>query len=219
VQPQSDLSIQALLFRIEQLEARLSATQQASAPADAPAPRARETAPAPAAPSSPAAPVTASAPVSAHATASAAPATASAAAVATEPEEEPEPITAPAPAADIDLERVRALWPAVVDEVCKGNQMVGAFLQEARPTALDDGRLTVCFAPGAGFSKKKVESNRQLVQGAVRTLTGAGLDIRYELSELAADDEPAAAAGVLSEEELLERLKQEFGAREVFDDS
>jgi hypothetical protein len=39
------------------------------------------------------------------------------------------------------------------------------------------------------------------------------------LSELAAEDEPAAAAGVLSEEELLERLKQEFGAKEVFDDS
>jgi superfamily II helicase len=128
-------------------------------------------------------------------------------------------VPAPAPAADLDLGRVRALWPAVVDEVCKGNQMVGAFLHEARPTALEDGRLTVCFAPGAGFSKKKVESNRQLVQGAVRTLTGAGLDIRYELSEVAAEDEHAAAAAVLSEEELLERLKQEFGAKEVFDDS
>jgi hypothetical protein len=96
--------------------------------------------------------------------------------------------------------------------------MVGAFLKEARPTSLDGGRLLVCFAPGAGFSKKKVESNRQLVQGAVRTLTGAGLDIRYELSELAADAAPDVAASVLSEEELLERLKQEFGAKEVFDD-
>jgi hypothetical protein len=112
---------------------------------------------------------------------------------------------------------VRALWPAVVDEVCKGNQMVGAFLQEARPTTLDDGRLTVCFAPGAGFSKKKVESNRQLVQGAVRTLTGVALDIRYELSELAADEVHAPAAAALSEEELLDRLKAEFGAKEIFE--
>jgi DNA polymerase-3 subunit gamma/tau len=212
VQPQSDLSIQALLFRIEQLEKRLAGAEvqaPAGAPA-APAPRASESV------SAPAPPVTKSAHVSA-------PATASAAAVATAPEEEPEvvaePVPAPAPAADLDLGRVRALWPAVVDEVCKGNQMVGAFLHEARPTALEDGRLTVCFAPGAGFSKKKVESNRQLVQGAVRTLTGAGLDIRYELSEVAAEDEHAAAAAVLSEEELLERLKQEFGAKEVFDDS
>ena len=198
VQPQSDLSIQALLFRIEQLERQVAGAEvrdPAAAP-PAPAPRAPEPAP-----------PRASAPV-----------TASVAAVATEPDEEPEPVaqTAPAPAQDLDLERVRALWQAVVDEVCKENQMVGAFLQEARPAELGNGRLTVCFAPGAGFSKKKVETNNQLVRGAVRTLTGAALDIRYELSDLPADDAPS---GVLSEEELLERLKQEFGAKEVFDDS
>jgi DNA polymerase-3 subunit gamma/tau len=210
VQPQSDLSIQALLFRIEQLERQVAGAEvrsPAGAP-DAPTPRAREASAAPA--SAPSAPVTPSAPVGS-------PVTASAAAVATDPEEEPEAVAEPAPAPDLDLDRVRALWPAVVDEVCKGNQMVGAFLQEARPTTLEDGRLTVCFGPGAGFSKKKVESNRQLVQGAVRTLTGAGLDIRYELSELAADEEPAPATTALSEEELLERLKQEFGAKEIFE--
>ncbi|MEA2493614.1 MAG: polymerase subunit gamma/tau [Thermoleophilaceae bacterium] len=199
VQPASDLSIQALLFRIEQLEKQVSG-------AEARDPGAAPTAPAPRASEPP--PPRASAAV-----------TASAAAVAAEPEEVPEPVAQPAPAHDLDLGRVRALWPAVVDEVCKGNQMVGAFLQEARPTTLDEGRLTVCFAPGAGFSKKKVESNRQLVQGAVRTLTGVSLDIRYELSELAADEDPAASAtAALSEEELLERLKQEFGAKEIFDD-
>ncbi|HEY0631201.1 MAG TPA: DNA polymerase III subunit gamma/tau, partial [Thermoleophilaceae bacterium] len=154
-QPQSDLSIQALLFRIEQLERRLAAAGDAvePGPAEGPPPRATR-------------PVAQTSAVSAPA-----------AAVATEPQAEA--------AADVDLDRLRALWPAVVDEVCKDNQMVGAFLQEARPTSLDSGRLLVCFAPGAGFSKKKVESNRQLVQGAVRTLTGAALDIRYELSELA----------------------------------
>ncbi|MDX6647658.1 MAG: hypothetical protein QOK40_3385, partial [Miltoncostaeaceae bacterium] len=41
-------------------------------------------------------------------------------------------------------------------------------------------------------------------------------DIRYELSELPADEDPTVA---LSEEELLERLKQEFGAKEIFDES
>jgi DNA polymerase-3 subunit gamma/tau len=188
VQPASDLSIQALLFRIEQLEKQIAGT---AAPA-APAPPPQASAPAPPPPA-----VKASAPVS----------SAPAAAVAAEPDEEPH--------AEIDLDRVKALWPTVVDEVCKVNQMVGAFLQEARPTTLEDGRLVVCFAPGAGFSKKKVESNRQLVQGAVRTLTGAAFDIRYELSELPADEEPA---GVLTEEELLARLKDEFGAKEIFED-
>jgi DNA polymerase III subunit gamma/tau len=220
VQPQSDLSIQALLFRIEQLERRLAQAGAGgelpdadSEPAPPRAASASAAAPAPSAGGSShvtatSSPTTVSAPVTASAPAASAPATATAVAV------EPEPETV----ADLDLDRLRSLWPAVVDEVCKGNQMVGAFLKEARPTSLEGGRLVVCFAAGAGFSKKKVESKRQLVQGAVHTLTGAGLNISYALSDLPAEDEPAATAAVLSEEELLERLKQEFGAKEVFED-
>ncbi len=213
VQPASDMSIQALLFRIEQLERQLAGAEArggGEAPAG-PAPRAREAAAAAPAVSAPAAPVTASAPATMSA-----PATASAAAVAAEPDEEPEPEPVPAPAPDLDLARLRTLWPTIVAEVCKGNQMVGAFLKEARPTTLEHDRLVVCFAPGAGFSKKKVESNRQLVQSAVRTLTGAGLDIRYELSEVAAEAEEGPS--LLSHDELAERLKQDFGAKEVFED-
>jgi DNA polymerase III subunit gamma/tau len=199
VQPQADLSLQALLFRIEQLERRLAALgageestpANSSEPAGDPAPR----------PS--------------RSVGQAAAASAPAAAVATaEPDRQAEPQAH----AEVDLDRLRSLWPAIVAEVCKDNQMVGAFLQEARPTSLEAGRLLVCFAPGAGFSKKKVESNRQLVQNAVRALTGAGIDIRYELSELPTESATAVAPAVLSEEELLERLKQEFGAKEVFED-
>ncbi len=220
VQPQSDMSMQALLFRIEQLERKLAqAGPGAAGPATAdpvaqpppsgnPAPPPQQravAAPHPAQPQQ----VTARA-------GSGVPLTA--AAVAAEPDQEPEPEPQPeSPGADFDLDRLRSLWPAVVDEVCKENQMVGAFLHEARPSSLTGDRLMVCFAPGAGFSKKKVESNRHLVQDAVRSLTGAGLNISYELSELPAEPE-AVAASVLSEEELLERLKQEFGAKEVFDD-
>jgi DNA polymerase-3 subunit gamma/tau len=182
VQPQSDLSIQALLFRIEQLERKLAAASGAvvdeptPAPIEDPPPRAAR----------------------AISTAAAVPA------VASEPEAEA--------AAEVDLDRLQALWPAIVDEVCKENQMVGAFLREARPTTLDGSRLLVCFQPDAGFSKKKVESNTQLVRGAVRSLTGAALDVRYDLSEL-----PAESPALLTEDELLARLKDEFGAKEIFD--
>jgi DNA polymerase-3 subunit gamma/tau len=184
VQPQSDLSIQALLFRIEQLERKLAAAgaiEDEPVPTETPPPRAARAA-----------------------TGTAGPA-AAVAAPAPQPQSEA--------AAEVDLDRLQALWPAIVDEVCKENQMVGAFLREARPTTLDGSRLVVCFQPDAGFSKKKVESNTQLVRGAVRTLTGAALDVRYDLSEL-----PAEMPVVLTEEELLERLKDEFGAKEVFDE-
>ena len=206
VQPQSDMSIQALLFRIEQLERRLAQAGAGDAlPESAPSP-----APSSGGGSAPAASgaahvaTTTSPPAAPARTSAAAPATA----VATEPESDPE--------AELDLDRLRSLWPAIVDEVCKENQMVGAFLADARPTTLDAGRLLVCFAPGAGFSKKKVETNRHLVQAALRSLTGAGVNIAFELSELPADE--VATASTLSEEELLERLKQEFGAKEIFDD-
>jgi len=135
-------------------------------------------------------------------------------AVATAPASEPATDTLP------DLQRLRALWPAVIDEVCKQNGMVGAFLADARPCALEGGRLTVRFGPSCGFAKKKVETNRALVQDAVRSLTGASIAVGCELaeSEEEEDDVPAAAAPVITEEELVERLKGEFGAREVFDD-
>ena len=54
-----------------------------------------------------------------------------------------------------------------------------------------------------------------MLQRALRTLTGHTLALDYELG---AEDSPAVGGGTLSEDELLERLKREFGATEVFDD-
>jgi DNA polymerase III subunit gamma/tau len=196
VQPQADLSMQALLFRIEQLEAKLGDGQrtmddgQASEPASesivhSPSP----TTPAPRAAAIP------------QATAAVA-------------QPQPEAV------GEIDLERLRTLWPAVVQEVCKENGMVGAFLADARPCALEGGRVTVRFAPGSGFAKKKVETNKGFVQDAIAALAGARVGVVCEVAEVAdeVDDLPAAVASTITEEELVERLMGEFGAREVFDD-
>jgi DNA polymerase III subunit gamma/tau len=195
-QPQADLSLQALMFRIEQLERRLGGAESsgdvpAEAPAE-PAPAARAPAPAPVAGGSGGA--------------------SAAAAVAPEQEadELAEPTAAPAP----DLERLQALWPAVADAVREQNAMVGAVLGDARPTALEGDRLTVAFPESAVFMKKKAEGNRELVEGALRGLTGRTLSVVYELSDVG----PPAEAVVLSEEELIERLRSELGAEEVFDD-
>jgi hypothetical protein len=130
------------------------------------------------------------------------------------PEPEPEPVGAP----PVDLEHVRSLWPAAVEAVRGENAMVGALLAEARPVELDGVRLTVAFAEGATFSKKKAENNRVLLVKALRDLTGHSLHPLYELREggHAAEGELDASSS-MDEEQLLERLKQEFGATEVFD--
>jgi hypothetical protein len=99
------------------------------------------------------------------------------------------------------------------------NAMVGALLAEARPAELEGSSLTVAFAEGAAFSKKKAENNRALLAKALRDLTGHSLELVYELRD--GEDGHSGyseASSSLDEEQLIERLKQEFGATDFFDD-
>jgi DNA polymerase-3 subunit gamma/tau len=186
-QPQADLSLQALMFRIEQLEARLGGS---------PAPE--QTAAAPAAPAAPP-------PAPARSTAGG-----TMAAVAAEPQAEADPM----PVGAVELEQLQAIWPAVAQAVTEENGMLGAALGAGHPVAIEADRLTVAFPPDAAFVKKKAEANRELVQRAVRGLTGHTLAVAYELRE----DALPAGPELLGEEELIERLRAEFAAEEVFDE-
>jgi len=188
-QPQADLSLQALMFRIEQLEGRLGG---GGGEVVEPAASASQ----PGTPSAPTRSV-AGGPV---------------AAVAAEPEAEAR--AEAAPLAALELEQLEAIWPAVAQAVTEENGMLGAALGAARPMAVDADRLTVAFPADAAFVKKKAEANRDLVQRTLRGLTGQSLAIAYELREDAAPVGPA----LLAEEELIERLRAEFAAEEVFDE-
>ena len=188
-QPQADLSLQALMFRIEQLE------QRVGAPAAGPAPAPSEAAVVPRS--------------GARERSTGSPA---AAAVAADPEHAPEEDLSPREA--LDLERVEAIWPAVAEAVAEENGMLGAALAAARPLAVEADRVTVAFPPDAAFVKKKAESNRELIQRALRGLTGRPAGLAFELSDAAAAVGPAA----LGEEELIERLRVEFAAEEIFED-
>jgi DNA polymerase III subunit gamma/tau len=195
-QPQADLSLQALMFRIDQLEGALGGNASSS---DAPAP------------SSSSPPASAAAPV-ASATAGSppqrpAPKGAPAAAVASQ--------AAPEPVGSVELEQVVALWPAVAEAVAEDNGMLSAALSAATPTALDADRLTVSFPADAAFVKKKAEKGHDLVANAVRGLTGRSLTLAFELSE---DAVPVAGTSTLDHDELIERLRAEFDAEEVFED-
>jgi hypothetical protein len=97
--------------------------------------------------------------------------------------------------------------------VAEENGMLGAALGAARPLALEGDRLVVAFPPDAAFVKKKAEANRELVQRALRGLSGQSLSVAYELR----DDGVAGGPVLLGEEELIERLRAEFAAEEVFD--
>jgi len=132
------------------------------------------------------------------------------AAVATDPEAEADPV----PVGAVDLEQLQAIWPAVAEAVTEENGMLGAALGAARPMAIEGDRLIVAFPPDAAFVKKKAEANRDLVARALRGLTGHSLTVAYELRE----DARPAGPELLGEEELIERLRAEFAAEEVFEE-
>jgi DNA polymerase III subunit gamma/tau len=189
-QPQADVSLQALMLRIEGLERRLGGDSSASAPAaDEP-------------PSPP--PARAAGGRGGGRGAVAAPA------VSEDPEEDP----AQAAGQPLDLERIAALWPAVADTVRADNAMVGAILGSARPSAMEGDLLTLAFPEDAAFAKKKAEANRELLQGALRDLIGRPLAIVFELNGTREEAPPVE----LSHDELIERLRSELGATEVFEE-
>jgi DNA polymerase-3 subunit gamma/tau len=229
-QPQADLSLQALMFRIDQLEAALANGGQASADGATaePAPRASSaTAQASSAPAQPSssgasAPDERPAPKEVHAAASAAPSAAASAAPSAAASGPRAGSSAPAaavaspdprPVGSIELAQIVSLWPAVADAVAEENGMLSAALSAATPAALDADRLTVSFPADAAFVKKKAEQCRDLVTNAVRGITGQSLALAFELG-----DAPAAGPATLDHDQLIERLRAEFGAEEVFED-
>ena len=173
-QPQADLSLQALMFRIDQLE-RAAGVAPVEAPPPAPAVQRQ------------------------------APQGHTAAAVAVEPQA----------VGSIELGQIVSLWPAVAEAVGEENGMLSAALSAATPTALEADRLTIAFPSDAAFVKKKAEQGRELVAGAVRGLTGHAVSLNFELSDAVS---PPAGAATLDHEQLIERLRAEFSAEEVFEE-
>jgi DNA polymerase III subunit gamma/tau len=144
--------------------------------------------------------------------------------VTPEPAIEPEePRVAAAPvaggaAADTTLAHVVSLWPAIVDIARSQNALLAALLECARPVALGEGELTLAFPPDAAFMKRKAEQdeNRRATGDAVRNVTGATLQLRYELGEAAAGElEPEAPP--ITDEELVRRFMEELNAQEIAD--
>ncbi|MGH2852147.1 MAG: hypothetical protein ACRDLP_16220, partial [Solirubrobacteraceae bacterium] len=115
----------------------------------------------------------------------------------------------------LTIEVLRRQWPAVLDTVKASNPMLGAVVDEARPVELDGDRLVLAFAEDAAFQCRKAEerANRVALSEAMRTVTGCTLTLTYELR---AGDAPATPAS-LTEDELVARLLDEFGAELMAD--
>ena len=127
----------------------------------------------------------------------------------------PQADPSPQPVGSVELDQVVALWPAVAEAVSENSEVLGHALATATPVALEADRLTIAFPSGAAFVKKKAEKGRDLVTDAVRGITGQSFALGFELSDNVA---PPAGPATLDHDQLIERLRAEFGAEEVFDD-
>jgi DNA polymerase-3 subunit gamma/tau len=119
---------------------------------------------------------------------------------------------------ELDLPGVTELWPAVLADVQERSPMLHALMENARPSALDGGELTLSWAESAAFYKRKAEDPacREQIATAVRSVTGSSLRLAYALAD--DDDHPAAtahAATALSDDELVDAFMREFDAEEL----
>jgi DNA polymerase-3 subunit gamma/tau len=120
---------------------------------------------------------------------------------------------------ELDFERIKGLWPAVLDQVREsGSELLSTVFAAARPLAVDAEQavLEVGFPASAAFNKRKAEAEeaRDRFADAVKAIAGERLRPVYVLLEDDGGGERSDAEEQLSEEELIERLKSEFDAEE-----
>jgi DNA polymerase-3 subunit gamma/tau len=235
--PAVDASTQALLQRIERLEAALrgqSARPAPAAPAAAPAAEMRdpapESTPAPEAPAPESTPAPEAPPREPTPAPEAPPREPTPAPEA--PPREPASASEPAPGAVVpagavavaapaalDLEHLRAVWPAVLENVKAANGLCAAALADARPIAVEGGRVTIAFDPEHAYLLRQADRDeyRECVCEAIRSVTGGNAQVTYLLQDaLTTEQEPAAAP---TDQEWVQRFVAEFDAEEIHPES
>jgi DNA polymerase-3 subunit gamma/tau len=134
--------------------------------------------------------------------------------VSAQPSHEPEaaPVTAP----PVELEQLQDAWQrAVIPAVEQRSIPTASVLREAHPSGLAGDTLTLEFPATAAFHRNLAEDpkNATLLAEALYEVTGRRFAVAFEVGENG-DAEPEEQR-TLSEEELVEEIKQTFDAREV----
>jgi hypothetical protein len=120
----------------------------------------------------------------------------------------------------IQIDQVIELWPAVVDHLRdSGSAMLSTLFDEARPLGIDEDRsmLRIGFPASAKFNKKKAESpaNVERMTEAVGAIVGTRMRPAYELIEGESQAADSQGSAEMSEEDLVDLIKDNFDASEV----
>jgi DNA polymerase III subunit gamma/tau len=116
----------------------------------------------------------------------------------------------------VELDQLKAAWQrSVIPAVEERSVPTASVLREAHPAGLAGDTLTVEFPAAASFHRQLAEEpkNATLLVDALYQVTGRKFALAFEVGE---NGEPEAEQErQLSEEELVEEIKQTFDAREV----
>jgi DNA polymerase III subunit gamma/tau len=135
------------------------------------------------------------------------------------PASEPDPAPAPPPAVDappVELQQLQDAWQrAVIPAVEQRSIPTASVLREAHPSELAGDALTLEFPATAAFHRNLAEDqkNATLLAEALYEVTGRRFVVAFEVGENR-EGEPQEQP-TLSEEELVDEIKQTFDAREV----
>ncbi|GAB4254884.1 MAG: DNA polymerase III subunit gamma/tau [Thermoleophilia bacterium] len=141
---------------------------------------------------------------------------------AAEPQAPSRPAQSPGDAAHIeaDIEHLRRAWPVVLNAVKNRNKVaLHAVLSEGRPESLANNTLVIGFPAGMDFQATQLQrpDNKGYLAQILRDLTGREIDIEAKVAGRPpeAAESQGEGARILTQEELLDALKQEFDARVV----
>ena len=120
---------------------------------------------------------------------------------------------------ELSLDSFGSVWPAVVESLREETPMLAALLEDCSPASLAGDGLTLAWPESSAFLKRKAEdpANRDLIAKAIRSVTGSSLRLAYALR---AEGDPLPVSAVtatpkLSDEDLVQRFKDEFDAEEL----
>jgi hypothetical protein len=122
------------------------------------------------------------------------------------------PVSAP----PVELEQLQAAWQrSVIPAVEERSVPTASMLREAHPSGLSGDTLTLEFPASASFHRNLAEEpkNATLLVDALYEVTGRRFALAFAVGANG-ESEPQEQRR-LSEEELVEELKQTFDAREV----
>jgi hypothetical protein len=138
----------------------------------------------------------------------------------TRPEEPRPPAAAAAPGPpDVELEQLQEAWqrtilPAVEE---KGGIPTASLLREAHPSDLAGDTLTLAFPPAAEFHRKLAEEpkNATVLRDTLYEVTGRRLAVAFEVGDAPDGHDEEEPDGPVSEEEILQLMKDTFDAEEL----